>query len=55
MGWTRRYDIAAWIGVAVMAAGIAAIYPPAGVIVAGFGLLVWGIIGSKAEAKETSQ
>ena len=48
----RRYDLALAIGVAIAAVGIACIYWPAGLIVAGAAIGWWGVIGARTEAAE---
>lgn len=44
--WSRRFDALTLLGCAVVAWGVAYIYFPAGIIVAGLVVGVWGVIGS---------
>jgi hypothetical protein len=50
--WGRRFDVCVLLGAGAIAAGVALIYPPAGVITAGVAAASWGIVGARTEAAE---
>lgn len=46
-----RFDMVALIGLALIAAGAYLIYPPGALLVAGAGLILFGIAGARGEAR----
>lgn len=49
--WARRYDALTLAGAGVIALGVSYVYWPAGVIVAGLVVGLWGAIGSWTDRK----
>ena len=52
VAWGRRYDALTLAGAGAVAVGVAYIYFPAGIIVAGLVLGIWGAIGSWTDRKK---